>query len=98
MAVFSPNHELTHKLTATCVVKANESAVKSSGLAARHKLNKERFLSTINSFHVLPIQGEGWFIVPPFSYLANIRELCTRNKIYLVLNEIQTRYGRTDKF
>ncbi len=48
-----------------------------------------------------PIQGEGGVIVPPAGYLARVRELCTRHRVLLILDEIQTglcRTGRTWAF
>lgn len=48
-----------------------------------------------------PIQGEGGVVVPPAGYLARVRELCTRHRVLLILDEIQTglcRTGRTWAF
>lgn len=45
-----------------------------------------------------PIQGEGGIIVPPKNYLAELREICDKNDILLILDEIQTGCGRTGKF
>jgi len=44
-----------------------------------------------------PIQGEGGINVPPAGYFRNVRELCDRTGILLVLDEIQTGMGRTGK-
>jgi ornithine--oxo-acid transaminase len=44
-----------------------------------------------------PIQGEGGVILPPPGYLARVRELCTRHRVLLILDEIQTGLGRTGK-
>jgi len=44
-----------------------------------------------------PIQGEGGVIVPPEGYLAEVRDICTRNNILMVADEIQTGLGRTGK-
>ncbi|MBW2094997.1 MAG: ornithine--oxo-acid transaminase [Deltaproteobacteria bacterium] len=48
-------------------------------------------------FLVEPIQGEGGVIIPPDGYLRTVRELCRRNKVVLILDEIQTGLGRTGK-
>jgi putrescine aminotransferase len=42
-----------------------------------------------------PIQGEGGVIVPPDSYLPEVREICTRRKVVLIFDEVQTGLGRT---
>ena len=49
------------------------------------------------AFLVEPIQGEGGVIIPPDGYLARVREICTKNNVVLVLDEIQTGLGRTGK-
>jgi len=48
-------------------------------------------------FLVEPIQGEGGVIIPPDGYLRRVKELCERNKVVLILDEIQTGLGRTGK-
>jgi acetylornithine/succinyldiaminopimelate/putrescine aminotransferase/predicted amino acid dehydrogenase len=47
------------------------------------------------AFLIEPIQGEGGIIVPPAGYLTEVRDLCTRAGVLLVLDEIQTGLGRT---
>ncbi len=49
------------------------------------------------AFMVEPIQGEAGVIIPPDGYLKDIREICTRNNVVLILDEIQTGLGRTGK-
>ncbi len=44
-----------------------------------------------------PIQGEGGVIVPPDGYLKGVRELCTRYEALMILDEIQTGFGRTGR-
>jgi ornithine--oxo-acid transaminase len=48
-------------------------------------------------FLVEPIQGEAGVIVPPARYFARVREICTRNNVVLILDEIQTGLGRTGR-
>jgi ornithine--oxo-acid transaminase len=49
------------------------------------------------AFLVEPIQGEAGVIIPPDGYLRRVREICSRDNIMLVLDEIQTGLGRTGK-
>jgi ornithine--oxo-acid transaminase len=49
------------------------------------------------AFLVEPIQGEAGVIIPPAGYLKQARELCTRHRVVLILDEIQTGLGRTGK-
>ena len=48
-------------------------------------------------FMVEPIQGEAGVIVPTKGYLKKIREICTKNNILMILDEIQTGFCRTGK-
>ncbi len=44
-----------------------------------------------------PIQGEGGVIIPPEGYLRAVRDLCTRNNILMLADEIQSGLGRTGR-
>ena len=44
-----------------------------------------------------PIQGEAGVIIPPEGYLKEARNICDKNNIVLILDEIQTGLGRTGK-
>ena len=48
-------------------------------------------------FLVEPIQGEAGVLLPPPGYFAGVRELCTRKRVQLILDEIQTGLGRTGR-
>ncbi|MEJ2038123.1 MAG: ornithine--oxo-acid transaminase [Desulfosarcinaceae bacterium] len=48
-------------------------------------------------FLVEPIQGEAGVIVPPSGYLKEIRSICAKHDVVLILDEIQTGLGRTGK-
>jgi ornithine--oxo-acid transaminase len=49
------------------------------------------------AFLVEPIQGEAGVIIPPDGYLREVREICTEQRVLLILDEIQTGLGRTGK-
>ena len=51
----------------------------------------------IAAFIVEPVQGEGGYVVPPMGFLPRLRELCDRHGIVLILDEVQSGYGRTGK-
>lgn len=42
-----------------------------------------------------PIQGEGGVVMPPEGYLKAVRELCDEKDLLLILDEVQTGFGRT---
>lgn len=44
-----------------------------------------------------PIQGEGGVRIPSEYYLKEVRELCDKNNLLLILDEVQTGMGRTGK-
>ena len=48
-------------------------------------------------FLVEPIQGEAGVIIPPDGYLKAAREICDKNNVVLILDEIQTGLGRTGR-
>jgi 4-aminobutyrate aminotransferase len=45
-----------------------------------------------------PVLGEGGYVVPPASFLKGLRELCNQHDILLVVDEIQSGFGRTGKW
>jgi 4-aminobutyrate aminotransferase / (S)-3-amino-2-methylpropionate transaminase / 5-aminovalerate transaminase len=46
---------------------------------------------------VEPVQGEGGFVVPPPDFLPGLRKLCTEHQIPLIVDEVQSGFGRTGK-
>ncbi len=46
---------------------------------------------------VEPVQGEGGINVPPPDYLKRVREICDDKGLVMVLDEVQSGFGRTGK-
>jgi 4-aminobutyrate aminotransferase / (S)-3-amino-2-methylpropionate transaminase / 5-aminovalerate transaminase len=46
---------------------------------------------------VEPVQGEGGFVVAPDEFMAGLRRICDDNGIVLVVDEVQTGFGRTGR-
>ncbi|MDR3435543.1 4-aminobutyrate--2-oxoglutarate transaminase [Telmatospirillum sp.] len=44
-----------------------------------------------------PVQGEGGFIPAPFEFLKSLRQICDEHGILLIVDEVQTGFGRTGK-
>jgi diaminobutyrate-2-oxoglutarate transaminase len=44
-----------------------------------------------------PIQGEGGIVVPPSEYLQEVRRICTKYGLILIIDEIQTGFARTGR-
>lgn len=52
---------------------------------------------TVGAIIVEGIQGEGGFIDPPKNFYPMLKELCDHYDIKLILDEVQTGFGRTGK-
>lgn len=52
----------------------------------------------VAAFLVEPIQGEGGYIIPPRSWLVELRKICDRHGILLIFDEVQTGFGRTGEW
>ena len=50
---------------------------------------------TVAAIVIEPVQGEGGFVVAPPEFLQGVRQICDENGIVLVVDEVQTGYGRT---
>jgi LysW-gamma-L-lysine/LysW-L-ornithine aminotransferase len=44
-----------------------------------------------------PIRGEGGVRIPPDGYLQEVRQICNEKNVLLILDEVQTSFGRTGK-
>jgi 4-aminobutyrate aminotransferase len=47
---------------------------------------------------VEPVMGEGGYVVPPASFLRGLRQICDQHGILLIVDEIQSGFGRTGKW
>jgi len=45
-----------------------------------------------------PVLGEGGYVPAPPAYLRSVREMCDKHGILLILDEVQTGFGRTGKY
>lgn len=60
-------------------------------------LKRETAPSDTAAIFIEPVLGEGGYVPPPAGYLAKVREICDKNGILLVADEVQSGYGRTGK-
>jgi 4-aminobutyrate aminotransferase len=51
----------------------------------------------VAAIFVEPIQGEGGYVVPEADFLPRLREMCDRNGILMVADEVQSGAGRTGR-
>jgi 4-aminobutyrate aminotransferase len=47
---------------------------------------------------VEPVLGEGGYVVPPASFLRGLRKVCDQHGILLIIDEIQSGFGRTGEW
>jgi 4-aminobutyrate aminotransferase len=52
----------------------------------------------VAAIFVEPIQGEGGYVIPPSAFMQELRSICDRHGILLVVDEIQSGVGRTGKW
>ncbi len=52
---------------------------------------------TVAAIVIEPVQGEGGFVVAPQEFMEGVRRLCDEHGIVLVVDEVQTGFGRTGK-
>lgn len=64
---------------------------------------RKHFVTTVAASNVAaiiiePVQGEGGFNVVPKAYLQGLREICNETGILLIIDEVQSGFGRTGKW
>ena len=54
--------------------------------------------SDVAAILIEPVLGEGGYVPPPAGFLKGLRELCDKHGILLILDEVQSGFGRTGKW
>jgi 4-aminobutyrate aminotransferase/(S)-3-amino-2-methylpropionate transaminase len=65
--------------------------------ALERALSTQVAAETVAAIIVEPEQGEGGFVPAPPGFLEGVRAICDREGILLVVDEVQTGFGRTGK-
>jgi 4-aminobutyrate aminotransferase len=64
----------------------------------RHMLHSQTAPFETAAMLVEPVLGEGGYVPPPKSFLQGLRQICSEFDILLILDEVQSGFGRTGKF
>ena len=84
-----------------CVGGAQEAEAFALGCA---RFIEEKLFKTtlppeeVAAIFVEPIQGEGGYVIAPSVFMQELRRICDRHGILLVLDEVQSGVGRTGKW
>lgn len=73
------------------------AAVESSLAALRRMLSEQVAPSSVAAFLLEPVQGEGGFVPAPPAFLQGLRAIADEHAILLMLDEVQSGYGRTGR-
>jgi len=65
--------------------------------ALERALSTQVAAETVAAIVVEPVQGEGGFIPAPPAFMEGLRAICDREGILLVVDEVQTGFGRTGR-
>jgi 4-aminobutyrate aminotransferase len=72
-------------------------------LSCAHFIEEKLFKTTlapeeVAAIFVEPVQGEGGYVVTPTIFMQELRRICDRHGILLVVDEVQSGIGRTGKW
>src|SRR4051812_19904775 len=65
--------------------------------ALEHTFTTQVAAETVAAIVLEPVQGEAGFVVAPREFVEGVRAICDREGIVLVVDEVQTGYGRTGR-
>lgn len=74
---------------------SGEGAVRGSLDALRRLIEADVPPDRVAAIIVEPVQGEGGFVVPPRGFLKALEGWCREHEILLIVDEVQTGFGRT---
>lgn len=76
----------------------DEAAASAASLAHLERLFTEELPpESVAAFLIEPVQGEGGYVPAPVEFLQGLRELADRHGILLIIDEVQSGYGRTGR-
>jgi 4-aminobutyrate aminotransferase len=64
----------------------------------RHLLASQTAPEVTAAMLIEPVLGEGGYVVPPADFLSGVQEVCREHGILLIVDEVQSGFGRTGKW
>jgi len=83
-----PCNSLRSSATGCCTFSMN---------SLRTMLKQQTAPSETAAILIEPVLGEGGYVVPPDSFLRELRALCDEHNMILIADEVQSGFGRTGK-
>jgi 4-aminobutyrate aminotransferase len=86
-----------------CVGGAQDENAEAFALGCARFIEEKLFKTTlapeeVAAIFVEPVQGEGGYVVAPTVFMQELRRICDRHGILLVVDEVQSGMGRTGKW
>src|SRR5271168_717246 len=86
-----------------CVAGAQDKDADAFALGCARFIEEKLFKTTlppeeVAAIFVEPVQGEGGYVVAPTVFMQELRRICDRHGILLVVDEVQSGVGRTGKW
>ncbi|HKN18028.1 MAG TPA: acetyl ornithine aminotransferase family protein [Candidatus Sulfotelmatobacter sp.] len=86
-----------------CVGGAHDKDAEAFALGCARFIEEKLFKTTlapeeVAAIFVEPVQGEGGYVVAPTIFMQELRRICDRHGILLVVDEVQSGIGRTGKW
>jgi len=86
-----------------CVGGAQDQNAEAFALGCARFIEEKLFKTTlppeeVAAIFVEPVQGEGGYVVAPTVFMQELRRICDRHGILLVVDEVQSGIGRTGKW
>ncbi len=85
-------------LSASCPADEGNACCGYAPDGVRFMLKTQTAPSETAAIILEPVLGEGGYVVPPASFLRELRSICDEHGIMLIFDEVQTGFGRTGKF
>ncbi|GAA5879778.1 hypothetical protein JCM1840_001893 [Sporobolomyces johnsonii] len=95
--VFTTPYPYWHQLGLPCTT-SNDDLVEQALYRLDLLLKQETAPRDTAAIIIEPVLGEGGYIPAPKGYLEGLRKICDKHGLLLIIDEVQTGFGRTGKY